>query len=309
MGSPVRVSQKTDDMVTRDELVKLIESELEVRCRELQVCQPLLGAVRYALFPAGKRVRPLFALAHCIDLGGEVEPILPAALALELIHAASLIHDDLPAIDNDDFRRGRPSCHKAFGEATAILAGDLLLTWAFEFIASAELPSASRVTLSRLLSQTFVTLCHGQQLDLLPENERGDLKVIHASKTGALFAASLAFGAIGAGLTEHFVKQSSDAGMSIGICFQLIDDFLDLTQHSEEKGRPESSDARNKKVTFLSSSSIEEAQQLISAQRQNIAECFSTISSNVSHGGTQIEFPLTQTIFDLILSRFPYRVG
>jgi geranylgeranyl pyrophosphate synthase len=187
------------------------------------------------------------ALAVCADLGGEPKRLAPAAAALELVHCASLIHDDLPALDNDDFRRGRPSCHRAFTEASAILAGDMLIALAHECVARGELSSETRCLLTGVVSRAFIDLCAGQELDLIPSERRNDLLSIHQLKTGALFSACTQFGAIGAGCSNEKIEIAARLGQAIGLIFQIADDFLDVHGADSTRGRPGSSDIRNGK--------------------------------------------------------------
>lgn len=233
-----------------EELESLIERDLETLFSRASIVEPLRAALHHSVFPKGKRLRPLFALALCEDLGGNTKKFSSAAIALELVHCASLIHDDLPALDNDDERRGRPTCHKAFGEATAVLAGDFLVPWAIESISNSELPVGVRMDLVKALSAAFLDLCNGQQLDILPPEKRGSLEEIHRLKTGALFAAALKFGAIAAQSNWEVAATAAELGGRIGLFFQISDDLLDRFGDSEQRGRSGSSDEKNQKHTF-----------------------------------------------------------
>jgi geranylgeranyl diphosphate synthase type II len=195
--------------------------------------------MRYAVLSGGKRVRPLLALMSCSACGGEESAALPAACALELVHAYSLIHDDLPALDNDDFRRGRPTVHKAFDDATAILTGDALLTFAFELLAR-EISdpvsvAASVLVLSKAAGATGMVGGQADDLAGLNEAEHRDdamarLEGIHARKTGALFLASVRMGAIAGRADERARRAVDEYGRRIGLVFQIVDDILDLEQ-------------------------------------------------------------------------------
>lgn len=239
----------------KQHVTQLVDSEIDKTCQSLNLVAPLGDAVRYSLFPAGKRIRPLLALCCCQDLGGTIQSLVRPSCALELVHASSLIHDDLPALDNDDFRRGQPSCHRQFGEATAILAGDLLIAAAFSLVAD----SGDRTpALTTALAQAFVDVCHGQQRDLLHGPERGSLDLLHRLKTGALFRAAMIFGASFADISPETVKRISVFGETLGIYFQIIDDLIDLKGNEEQKGRPSGSDHRNQRETWGTGVTAEE---------------------------------------------------
>jgi geranylgeranyl diphosphate synthase type II len=217
--------------------------------------------MRYSLLGTGKRLRPILVLASGEALGGSVDELMPAACAIEMIHCYSLIHDDLPAMDNDDLRRGRPTCHKAFGEAIAILAGDALLTRAFEVLASIETEGgepdyAKQVRVIREVSAaagTVEALIGGQVADI--ENEKkqvsdATLEYIHRSKTGAMIRASVVVGGIIAGASESQIEKLSDYGARIGLAFQVADDILDVTSTSEQLGKTPGKDQAALKATY-----------------------------------------------------------
>jgi geranylgeranyl diphosphate synthase type II len=214
-------------------------------------------AMRYSLFAGGKRIRPILAIAAAQAVAGEAEGIEDAACSLELVHTYSLIHDDLPALDNDDLRRGRPTCHKVFGEAMAILAGDALLTLAFKVLA--ELPgvdAARRAALAGELARAAGTeggMIAGQVHDLEGEGRRPTaelLERIHRAKTGALLKASVRMGAIYAGASEDQLSALSEYGRHVGLAFQIVDDILDVEQPSEVLGKTAGKDAAQHKITF-----------------------------------------------------------
>ncbi|MGB9604731.1 MAG: polyprenyl synthetase family protein [Bryobacteraceae bacterium] len=214
-------------------------------------------AMRYSVFAGGKRIRPILCLAAAEAVGAEAPGAMDAACALELVHTYSLIHDDLPALDNDDFRRGRPTCHKQFGEAMAILAGDALLTLAFQVLARAccSDPQA-RSRLVEELSTAAGTpggMIAGQVEDLQGEGKTPTpelLETIHRAKTGALLTASVRMGAICAGAAEDELAALSRYGWHIGLAFQIVDDLLDVEQSTETLGKTAGKDARQKKITF-----------------------------------------------------------
>ena len=214
-------------------------------------------AMRYSLFAGGKRVRPLLAMAAAEAVSDAPLGIDSAACVLELIHTYSLIHDDLPALDNDDLRRGRPTCHKVFGDAMAILAGDALLTLAFEVLSKLECVDAERrVELVRELataSGTVGGMIGGQVNDLEGEGKFPTahlLESIHRAKTGALLRASVRMGAIYAGADSDQLDGLTRFGEHIGLAFQIVDDVLDVEQPSEALGKTAGKDAQQKKITF-----------------------------------------------------------
>lgn len=223
--------------------------------------QKLREAVRYSLLNGGKRLRALLCLTVAKMLGGDPSVALIPACALELIHTYSLVHDDLPCMDNDDYRRGRLTCHKAYGEATALLTGDLLLTRAFELLSKApNLKVEQRLSLVELLSSHIGDrgLILGQDLDLRATGQTEEnLSEIHLNKTGALIAASAEFGAISAGAPPAARELLNHFGFELGLAFQIMDDVLDVT--SEKRGGSRLSDLANQKVTYVTLLGVEEA--------------------------------------------------
>ena len=215
-------------------------------------------AMLYALFPGGKRLRPILAITACRVLGGRVDDALPAAAAVEMIHTYSLIHDDLPALDNDDLRRGRATSHRVFGEAMAILAGDALLTHAFEVLATHPRRSAASgrkvAALSTLARAAGVTgMIGGQVMDLEAEGRAYSYRTlnrIHRGKTGALISAAAQAGGIMAGGRPGAIDALRRYGDDIGLAFQIIDDILDLEGSPESLGKSAGKDARARKATF-----------------------------------------------------------
>jgi geranylgeranyl diphosphate synthase type II len=231
-------------------------------------------AMRYSLFAGGKRIRPLLAMAAAEAVSDHPEGIENAACALELIHTYSLIHDDLPALDNDDLRRGRPTCHKVFGDAMAILAGDALLTLAFEVLA--KLPDVGpdrRILLVSDLataSGTVGGMIGGQVNDLEGEGQAPTpelLDRIHRAKTGALLRASVRMGAIYAGAGELQLTAITCFGDHIGLAFQIVDDVLDVEQSSEALGKTAGKDARQKKITFPAVYGLERSRAMAEQER------------------------------------------
>jgi geranylgeranyl diphosphate synthase type II len=219
----------------------------------------IFEAVRYSVLAGGKRLRPILCLAAADAAGGKAESVLPAACAMEMIHTYSLIHDDLPAMDNDDYRRGKPTSHKVFGEGVAILAGDALLTEAFRLLGDRErMPEipperALKVVCEVAEAAGFFGMVGGQVMDLLAEGKKADLQylyAIHRRKTGALILVSLRAGAILAGAGEPALAALSDYGRRIGLAFQITDDILNVEGDPSLLGKGTGSDAARGKVTF-----------------------------------------------------------
>jgi geranylgeranyl diphosphate synthase type II len=215
-------------------------------------------AMRYSLFAGGKRLRPALVLASGEAFGAQSDDLMPAACAIEMIHTYSLIHDDLPAMDDDDLRRGRPTCHKAFGEATAILAGDALLTQAFRVLAS-DAPGANPERQVRVIREfataagTVDGMIGGQMADIENEGRQVDpptLEYIHRSKTGALITAPVVVGGIIAGASGGQLDKLRAYGERIGLAFQIADDMLDVTSTSEQLGKTPGKDQAAHKATY-----------------------------------------------------------
>jgi geranylgeranyl diphosphate synthase type II len=244
----------------------LVEEALE---QSLPITKPekVYEAMRYSLLAGGKRLRPILCLATCELAGGTVEMAMPTACALEMIHTMSLIHDDLPAMDNDDYRRGQLTNHKVFGEDIAILAGDGLLAYAFEYVATQtrNVPSPKILQVVARLGRTVgaAGLVGGQVLDLESEG-KSDISVetltfIHTHKTGALLETSVVSGAILAGALDEDVQRLSRYAQHIGLAFQIIDDILDITATQEELGKTVGKDLRAQKATYPSLWGLEES--------------------------------------------------
>ncbi len=228
------------------------------------------GAVRYSVFAGGKRLRPILVLAATEAAGGQMEQALPAAAAIELIHTYSLIHDDLPAMDDDDFRRGQPTCHKVYGEAMAILAGDALLTQAFILLSGepswARVDAKARLRVIHEIAQAAGSkgMVGGQVVDILQEDQEVDLptlQYLHTHKTGALIRACLRVGGILASAGPEQIEALTRYGERIGLAFQIVDDILDLEGSLEALGKRAGSDLRKKKATFPALLGIEESRQ------------------------------------------------
>jgi geranylgeranyl diphosphate synthase type II len=235
--------------------------------------------MRYSLFAGGKRIRPLLAMAAAEAVcdnpdSDHVDGVADAACALELIHTYSLIHDDLPALDNDDLRRGRPTCHKVFGDAMAILAGDALLTLAFEVLS--KLPDVDAERRIRLVAElatasgTVGGMIGGQVNDLEGEGKEPTaalLESIHRAKTGALLRASVRVGAIYSGADDTELAAFSCFGEHIGLAFQIVDDVLDVEQSSEALGKTAGKDAQQKKITFPAVYGLERSRAMAEQER------------------------------------------
>lgn len=241
----------------------------------------LAQAIEYVLAAPGKRVRAAVVLLCCELVAGNTnDDALNAAAAIEMVHTYSLVHDDLPAMDDDDFRRGRASCHKAFDEATAILAGDALLTMAFEVIAKNISSPQKAVEMAQTLAQAAgpAGMIAGQMDDIIAENSRQDaqlLEFIHINKTAKMFQASACLGAI-AGSANDSQKQSlSQFGLNLGLAFQIADDILDVVSDSETLGKTAGKDAKQGKITYPAVFGLKEsrkrAQEIVSQAVENLA--------------------------------------
>ncbi len=226
-------------------------------------------AMRYSVRNGGKRIRPALVLEFCRACGGEEETAMAFACALEMIHTYSLIHDDLPCMDDDDYRRGKPSCHIAYGEANALLAGDGLLTLAFETAAKSQLPAERIVRGVALLAQAagVCGMIGGQVMDL--ENEGKSvgverLKKTDALKTGELIRAACVLGCIAADADGEKIKAAENYAADIGLAFQIVDDILDVTGDEKTLGKPVGSDAEKEKSTYVSALGLEGSKEKVS---------------------------------------------
>ncbi|HVJ47874.1 farnesyl diphosphate synthase [Desulfitobacterium sp.] len=244
-------------------------------------------SMRYSLIGGGKRIRPVLALAAAQAVGGKAEQVLPAACALELIHTYSLIHDDLPAMDNDDYRRGRLANHKVFGEGKAILAGDGLLTYAFELLASPlPVPSERQLRVLKEVAQAAGPegMVRGQVLDLEAEGKTlslEEIEQIHRLKTGAMLIVSARLGGILGGGTEEQIRALTRYAQSLGLAFQIKDDILDLEGDSETLGKPAQSDLKQEKSTYPSLLGLAGAKEQLAVKVQEAHEALSIFSKPV----------------------------
>ena len=252
--------------------VRLIDRALEKYLPvEQDPPETLHRAMRYSVFAGGKRLRPVLFLASAEAVGGSTEPLLPAACALELIHTYSLIHDDLPAMDNDDYRRSKLTNHKVFGDAVAILAGDALLTQAFGLIAQCGLTGKIDCqTVVRVIGEVVAAagsegMIGGQVVDIESENKTIDksvLRYIHAHKTGALFRASIRGGALMGGGSASQLSELTEYAENLGLAFQITDDILDVEGDSEKLGKTVGSDERKRKCTYPAIYGLQESKEL-----------------------------------------------
>ena len=250
-----------------------------------EVCR----AARYSLLGGGKRIRAVLVLSVCDLLGGDKAAAGQFAAAVEMLHCYSLIHDDLPCMDNDDLRRGRPSCHKAFDEATAMLAGDVLLTEAFEVVANAPASAQACVRAARALGAGAGSrgMVYGQELDLKYEAlaaTEDQLRLIHRNKTGALITAAVQMGAAAAEADTETCRVLEAYAYGLGLVFQIVDDVLDVTNTPEQLGKPIGSDSENGKTTFATLYGVQGAMDL--AQKLNAETC----AQLHSHFGTKAAF-------------------
>jgi geranylgeranyl diphosphate synthase type II len=244
----------------------------------------LAESIKYVLAAPGKRVRAAIVLLCCELIDGKInDDALNAAAAIEMVHTYSLVHDDLPAMDDDDFRRGRASCHKAFDEATAILAGDALLTMAFEVLAENISSSQKAVEMIRVLAQAAgpAGMIAGQMDDIAAENSKPNaetLGAIHINKTAKMFQASAALGAIAGGADEMQKKSLSRFGLNLGLAFQVADDILDVVSDTKTLGKTAGKDAKQGKVTYPALFGLDESRR----HAENIIE--QTIESLLPFG-------------------------
>lgn len=271
---------------TLDNYAKVVSAKLNEYLPQAKDGQKsVVRAMQYSLSNGGKRLRPVLVLEFCKMCGGDVEKAMPYACAIEYIHTYSLIHDDLPCMDNDDMRRGKPSCHKMYGEATALLAGDALLTHAFEIIANADLPDEQNAMAVSLLAQNSGVggMIGGQVLDLKYEASDpsiSDLLTVHKLKTGALISAACILGCIAAGASDEQILAASQFAYFLGIAFQIKDDLLDVLGDEEKLGKPIGSDAENDKTTYVSLVGVEKAQQDVELLTKNAIEKLSAFDNS-----------------------------
>ena len=275
---------KSNAELTEKEIEKIISSVAEKTEKGFEV---LPDSMLYSANGGGKRIRPTLTIEFCKLFAGDVKAALPLAAAVELVHTYSLIHDDLPCMDNDDMRRGKPTNHKVFGEATALLAGDGLLTLAFSVICSSEeLSSEAKVKAVKMLADFAGAngMIGGQLLDLeaeiTPPSEERLLK-IYELKTGALLRAAAKLGCLAAKITDDAVLEKADCyAKNIGIAFQIIDDILDVCGDEKTLGKPIGSDEKNGKKTFVSFHGIDESKKIASEMTKEAISAISDFTNN-----------------------------
>lgn len=242
-------------------------------------------AMKYSLTNGGKRLRPILVLEFCKMCGGDTEKAMAYACAVEYVHTYSLIHDDLPCMDNDDLRRGKPSCHKMYGEATALLAGDALLTHAFEIASTADFDGAKNADAVSLLAQNsgVCGMIGGQVLDLKYEAaspSMSQLLTVHKLKTGAMISAACLLGCIAGDATEEQILAASKFAYYLGIAFQIKDDILDVTGDEQKLGKPVGSDKDNEKTTYVDIVGLNKAQEDVEKLTQAAIESLSAFENN-----------------------------
>lgn len=267
----------------------------EANLRKYNVCpensmaqKNLVDAMNYSLEAGGKRIRPVLVYAFCEALGGDYRNAAAPAAAIEMIHTFSLIHDDLPAMDDDDYRRGKLSCHKKFGEAMGILAGDALSVLPFEIIADDTLLSAEqKVKIISCLAKAVGKdgMIGGQVIDMENEErtdvDESNLRNMYKHKTGELIAVSCMMGCICAGRDDaDTLENAADYGYKLGLAFQIVDDILDVTSTTEELGKPVGSDAEENKTTFVTLYGVEKAQEKANAITDEALVCLEKIGGN-----------------------------
>lgn len=247
---------------------KAVEERLDSFFRQECPQKELLDAMRYSLMAGGKRIRPVLTMQFCKAAGKPAEAALDFACGVEMLHTYSLIHDDLPCMDNDDLRRGKPTCHKVFGVTTATLAGDALQAAAFRMVLS--VPNKASAQAAALLAEAAgeMGMCGGQYLDTVgdgkPHTEE-ELKTIHSGKTGALLRAACKMGVCAANGTAEMLDAADRYAAALGMAFQIRDDILDETATTEQLGKPAGSDEANGKTTFLTLLGAAKCEQLVRA--------------------------------------------
>jgi geranylgeranyl diphosphate synthase type II len=249
-----------------NEYKQLIDSRLDALLPERS---ELEEAMRYSLLAPGKRLRPILTLEFCRICGGDALAALDAACSVEMLHTYSLVHDDLPCMDNDELRRGRPTNHVVYGEWLALLAGDALQAEAFSVLLRSDLPFDRKARAAELLALASGSqgMCGGQYLDLDGENKllsEDKLYELHNKKTGAIIAAACMMGAVCAGADDKQLKAAESYGKALGLAFQIQDDILDIESSSEELGKPIGSDNKNLKSTFVTMYGIAKCKELVS---------------------------------------------
>lgn len=255
----------------------LVEAYMERYLSERPLPANLREAIRYSLLGPGKRLRPILVVHSCQTVGGSAEEALPPAAAIEMIHCFSLVHDDLPAMDDDDLRRGRPTLHRHTSEAMAILAGDAMMGLAFELLASKVQSTGLAVALIRELTAGTDDMIAGQVYDTLPRfdpeaSPAQRLETIHRNKTGALIRAAVRMGALVGGADSEQLAALTRYAETIGLMFQIVDDLLDVTQTTEQLGKTAGKDAAQEKLTYPAVHGLEPSRQLVRDLREQACD-------------------------------------
>lgn len=271
-----------------DEYISFIKTILKQYSykNKLGLQSSIADAMDYSLEAGGKRIRPVLVLAFCHMCGGDYKKAAAPAAAIEMIHTFSLIHDDLPCMDDDDFRRGKPSCHKQFGEACAVLAGDALAIRPFQIIAESDLKDKVKVKLIKEIacSSGVEGMIGGQIIDM--ENEQRskiseeNLRIMYALKTGMLIKTSCVMGCIVADATDEQIKNAQEYANCLGLAFQIIDDILDVTGDEEILGKPIGSDAEENKTTFVTLYGIDRAKEEAAKLTEKAMEILNKFDNN-----------------------------
>lgn len=256
-----------------EEKQQMVEAFLERQFQEQVPQRVLLEAMRYSLLAGGKRLRPVLCMAFCEACGGKAETALVAGAAIEMVHTYSLIHDDLPCMDNDDYRRGKLTCHKVYGEDVATLAGDALLTAAFRYLTGMDVSADKIVRCVTILSEAAGEsgMVAGQILDLEGETcslTESKLRQVHRYKTGGMIRAACQIGTVLGGGTERQIEAAGGFAMALGMAFQIRDDMLDCMGSQEQLGKPIGSDAENGKSTFVTLFGLNACQDLVEQETQ-----------------------------------------
>lgn len=275
---------------TQNTYLEMIETALAQYIYPVNDGQTLVAdAMRYSIQNGGKRIRPMLTLEFCRVCGGDPKAALPFACAVEMIHTYSLIHDDLPCMDDDDLRRGKPSCHKQFGESYALLAGDGLLTLAFETLTKATAVAPSDIVRAVCVLSNLAGIngmIGGQVIDLLSEEKQVDYDTLHCIdklKTGALIKSAALLGCIAAGVQEEAILTAAKTyAENIGLAFQVVDDILDVTSDTETLGKPVGSDEKNAKSTFVSLLGLEACKTLADKLTKDAVQALSALPNDTA---------------------------
>lgn len=272
--------------MTLNEYKKLVDSKLDEYFKPSGLpYDGLLDSMRYSLTAGGKRIRPVLVLEFCRISGGDTEAALPVACAIEMLHTYSLIHDDLPCMDNDELRRGKPTNHVVYGECTAVLAGDALQAEAFGTIARSSLPAQAKAACVEIFADAVGSdgMCAGQFLDMIGESRKlteDELNEINSRKTGALLIAACKMGVAAAGGSAEMLEAAALYGASIGAAFQIRDDVLDVISTNEQLGKSVGSDAKEQKNTYMALLGEDGCMQLVKSLTENAKSSLKTAFSD-----------------------------